>query len=372
MKKVLMIGPDRTVQGGVSGVVNNYYKVGLDKKVELKYIGTMVDGSKFTKLIKAITSYLAFRSCLKDYDIVHIHMASDASYYRKSFFIKAAVKAKKKIVIHQHGGDVQNFYGKMTGKKRAKMAALLNKCDAFIVLAPFLYDFFKDIIDNDKLHIIPNSVAAPDFDMDKKDYDNQNILFLGRICKAKGINELVTAAEHLHEKYPDMKLTLGGFFEDEDLKEKCLSHPDYIECPGWIKGSDKDKLLEDSSIFILPSYFEGMPLSPIEAMYFGCANCNSAISGTLQIFDSPLMVSGDFSDSDNSGMTQDLITSENAYDSVFFNPKDVVSLESALDLLLGSAELRKKIGTCGRKTVDKKYDLNKIVADVCKIYDEIL
>ena len=32
--KVLMIGPARSVNGGISAVVNNYYKVGLDKKIE--------------------------------------------------------------------------------------------------------------------------------------------------------------------------------------------------------------------------------------------------------------------------------------------------------------------------------------------------
>ena len=45
--KVLMIGPDRSVHGGISGVVNNYYEAGLDRKIDLCYIGTMVEGSKF-------------------------------------------------------------------------------------------------------------------------------------------------------------------------------------------------------------------------------------------------------------------------------------------------------------------------------------
>jgi len=35
--KVLMIGPARSVNGGISEVVNNYYKVGLDKELELNY-----------------------------------------------------------------------------------------------------------------------------------------------------------------------------------------------------------------------------------------------------------------------------------------------------------------------------------------------
>ena len=31
--KVLMVGPDRSVHGGISGVVNNYYDAGINDKV---------------------------------------------------------------------------------------------------------------------------------------------------------------------------------------------------------------------------------------------------------------------------------------------------------------------------------------------------
>lgn len=41
--KVLMIGPARSVKGGISAVVNNYYRLGLDNMVELQYLATMED-----------------------------------------------------------------------------------------------------------------------------------------------------------------------------------------------------------------------------------------------------------------------------------------------------------------------------------------
>ena len=95
LKRVLMVGPDRSVQGGISGVVNNYYEAGLDKQIRLKYIGTMVDGSKLQKLMKAALSYIQFAACVRKYDIVHVNMAADASYYRKLYFIiQTAARAR--------------------------------------------------------------------------------------------------------------------------------------------------------------------------------------------------------------------------------------------------------------------------------------
>ena len=88
--RVLMVGPDRNVHGGISGVVNNYYDAGLDKKIDLCYIGTMVEGSKIRKMIQAVMAYFRFLWKVPGYEIVHVNMASDTSYLRKSFFIKTA------------------------------------------------------------------------------------------------------------------------------------------------------------------------------------------------------------------------------------------------------------------------------------------
>ena len=88
--KVLMIGPARSVHGGVSAVVNNLYESGLAEQVQLKYIATMVDGSKARKLLQAGAAYLRFLTALPFYQIVHVNMAADASCYRKKVFIDTA------------------------------------------------------------------------------------------------------------------------------------------------------------------------------------------------------------------------------------------------------------------------------------------
>ncbi len=72
-----MVGPDRSVHGGISAVVNNLYDAGLDKMVNLTYIGTMKDGSRFRKLLIAGKAYLQFCRVIKHCDIVHIHFSSE-------------------------------------------------------------------------------------------------------------------------------------------------------------------------------------------------------------------------------------------------------------------------------------------------------
>ena len=203
--KVLMIGPDRSVHGGISGVVNNYYDAGITEKVDLNYIGTMVEGSKFRKLWQAVKAYVKFLVVLPQYPVVHVNVASDSSYYRKSLFIKAAKRAGKKIVIHQHGGDFETFYEKeQNDRGRAKIRQVLGMADTFLVLSPVLERFFKGILDPSRVILFPNAVPVPS--NIEKEYGKQRILFLGRLCKEKGLRELFSILPQLHEQFPQMHL----------------------------------------------------------------------------------------------------------------------------------------------------------------------
>ena len=347
--KVLMLDPDRSVKGGVSGVVNNLYDAGIGKDIELKYIGTMVDGSKFRKLLQAAKAYFEALSCINRYEIVHVHVSAGASYYRKSFFIKMALRHHKKLVIHQHGGDIKRFYGHdLKGKAHDKMVSLFNKSDAFIVLAPNFKEFFKHIIiGDDKISVIGNGINIPEIDPATKNYDLHNILFLGRICKDKGINELLDAIDRLSKDYPDVHLYLGGFFEDEDLKERVNSLSANVTACGWISGSDKEALFDKCPIFVLPSYYEGMPLSVAEGMAHGCATIASNVGSLDQMI--------------NDGNTGLLVKA-----------KDSEDLYKALLKVIEDAKLRTSLGQAAYSFAKDNYDIIKMKNNILKIYKDIM
>ena len=145
--KVLMVGPGRDVMGGISTVVNSYYELGLNKEVELRYVSSMEDGSKLKKLLVAFNSYMEFSRHIKEYDIVHVHMAAQASFTRKSIFIKKAKKAGKKIIIHQHSADFDDFYFRQSdAKKRKQIKKTFEMADIIIVLSEEWAKFFGENI----------------------------------------------------------------------------------------------------------------------------------------------------------------------------------------------------------------------------------
>lgn len=343
--KVLMIGPARSVNGGISAVVNNYYKAGLDGKIQLQYIGTMEDGSKLHKLKIAVQALIQFIFTVSQVDLVHINMASDVSLYRKIPFICLTKLFGKKLVIHQHGGNIKQFYYSDCSPKRRKfIQKILKKADAFIVVASYLKDIFKDIVEEEKIIVLPNAIEIPE--NIQKEYTEQNLLFLGRLCKEKGIHELLDAVKELKCDFPNLHLYLGGVWVEEELERKARQYEDYVHYLGWVDAEQKDKYLKTCNIFVLPTYFEGLPMSLLEGMAYGCACVASEVGGIPQV------------------MT-------NGKDGILIPAKDRIALKNAISMMLEDSSLQKELGNNARKTVEEYYDINKSVQKLVVIYNEI-
>lgn len=340
--KVLMIGPARSVNGGISAVVNNYYKAGLDKKVQLQYIGTMEDGSKWHKLKIAVKAFVEFVTKVSKYDLVHIHMASDSSLYRKLLFICLTKIFRKKFIVQQHGGNIKHFYYTECGKKRQQLIKkILQKADVFLVVAPYLKDIFKDIVGEEKIIVFPNAIEIPT--KIGPDYNRQNLLFLGRLCKEKGINELLEAVKGLKQEFPELQLYLGGVWVEGELEKKAEKCGDFVHYLGWIDAEKKKEYLQKCNLFVLPTYFEGLPMSLLEGMAYGCACVATEVGGIPQV------------------MTD-------KKDGFMIPAKDVQALKNAIRELLGNPDLQKEIGMNARKTVESNYEIVTSVNNLVGIY----
>lgn len=346
MINVLMIGPARCVHGGISGVVNNYYEAGLDKKVNLRYIGTMVEGGKVRKLIKAGLAYVQFLSALPGCDLVHVNMASDNSYRRKSIFIKTAAKFGKKIVIHQHGGDFETFYRKEQDEKgREKIRRVLKMGDAFLVLAPVWKEFFGEMIDRDRITVLPDSIAIPE--AYEKSYGSHDVLFLGRLCREKGIGELLSCVPALVEEFPDFHLYLGGIWEDEELRRLSEQDREHVTWLGWLSGEEKKKWLRRCPVLTLPSWFEGQSVSLLEAM----ANYCGIVAA------------------DTGGIPQMILQEKTG---LLVPAKDVLALQEGIARLLREEDLCKRLGKAAREKAEAEFGIEENMRTLLGIYEKVL
>ena len=98
-------------------------------------------------------------------------------------------------------------------------------------------------------------------------------LFIGRLLKEKGVFELIEAIRIVKSKYLNCSFTVLGAIDHENLgalkQEKLdeLIAEKLFEYPGYV--SNVQEWITNSSVFVLPSYREGVPRSTQEAMAIG-------------------------------------------------------------------------------------------------------
>ena len=346
--KVLMVGPDRSVKGGISSLVNMYYKLGIDEICDLKYISTMRDGSKTRKVITALLAYVNFFFSVRNYDIVHVHMSADTSYFRKKLIIKAAVRLTKKVVIHEHCGFFDEFfYKRCTGRQRERVRSIFSSVDKVIVLSDAWKKFYaENICSESMIAVANNNVICSDYV--EKEYTDSNILFLGHITKDKGIIDLITAMAAIVKKIPDARLFIGGVGEIEQCRYllKELDIEDSTEFLGWIGEEEKESYFNKCSIFALPSYYEGMPMSLLEAMAHGmvpvAANVG-AIPEILESFDIKLMHS----------------------------PGDTSELSEIVISLINDTPMKARIGKKSADIIRHHYSAENTLENLVSIYEKL-
>ena len=169
-------------------------------------------------------------------------------------------------------------------------------------------------------------------------------LFLGRIMKEKGIDELLYAAQLLKIKYGDLiQIKIAGFLEDKYYKKLSqMQDKNIIEYLGFV--DDTYQIIRLSSAIVLPSYHEGLSNVLLEAQAVGRPVIASKISGCIETF----------------------IDGESGYSVKEKNGDDLFLQMEKFHLL--SFELKQKMGRIGRNHVEKNFNRD----DVLKKYLSII
>ncbi|MEM3906770.1 glycosyltransferase family 4 protein [Saccharolobus sp.] len=201
----------------------------------------------------------------------------------------------------------------------------------------------------EKIRIVPNGVDVEKFKPCKEIMDNV-IFWHGRFVPEKGLNYLIMALNLVVKEKPKVKLVMCG--RGPMLpKILCLVKKFGLEKNVVFKGCvERDKLpslLGSAQLYVLPSLKEGMPYALLEAMSCGLPVVGSNIPGINDV----------------------IINGENGF---LVPVKNSEALADAILTLLSDAKLRRKLGQNARKLIVEKYDWNKIVEKVEKVYYEAI
>ena len=192
--KVLTIGIDYRVVHGRVAAVENVYSTFYEP---FNHVTTVVDYGAILKLTTFFKAYFEFWRWMlfhKEIKIVHVHGASDASFWRKRVFINIAKMFGKKVVFHCHGAEFKRF----TSRHRKAVVSTLKKCDKIIALSESWKEWFCHDLGLDKVCVIKNVIPSPKVSNNMKEESGCKFLFLGRLGERNGIYDLLNCFKHIH------------------------------------------------------------------------------------------------------------------------------------------------------------------------------
>ncbi len=126
-----------------------------------------------------------------------------------------------------------------------------------------------------------------------------NITFAGKICKLKGVESLIRSLDKVNYKKELININIIGDGSNKEEYNNILKLASSckfdIKFLGKIKQTELAEIFRDTHIFILPSFFEGLPLVVIEALASGCNVITTDIPGVSEWIGEEINTSGKIS-----------------------------------------------------------------------------
>lgn len=301
----------------------------------------------FKRIIKFILKLLFGKA-----DAVLIFCVDGFSFYEKGLMVWLGKWFGKKIVLSTRAGKIEEDLQKSFF--RAYFKTVVKSCDALICQSEYWQTLFKRYLEQNehsKLRVIQNGIDVSLYHENPSlTEDKITILFMAWLVKEKGIWELLEAFHRLVKLYPQTQLLIAGKGPEwEEIQLFILKHnlQSQIRLKGWVKEKEKTSLFSEADIFVLPSWYEGLPNVLLEAM----ASSKACIATRV-------------------GAIPDVIRDEK--NGILIDKQNEEQLYQALCALTHNRETRLQLGRMARAHVLENNNIGSYVQKINQLLEELI
>ncbi|MBR5532759.1 MAG: glycosyltransferase family 4 protein [Bacteroidales bacterium] len=352
---IIIVSPSLDTTQNVSGI-SSVTQFIIDKNPSQNYIH-FEQGKKdnerggVRRILPIITKFREWKNLLSTYPDAIIHYnfpLSKVSIIRDVPFIKYAQLKKRKIVIHLHGG-VYLTSEKTPTYLNAMLKTVFGKTTPIVALSQLEKNAIESRYDVKDVSVLPNCVDVKE-QLPIKAANDKPLTFgyIGRITKEKGIAYLLEACKTLKGEGVEFNLILAG---KEDCPNEFIprfkeSLGDLFIYEGVVSGNKKEEFLNKLDVFILPSFFEGLPMSLLECMACGIVPLTTNVGSIADVVD-------------------------NGKNGIFIKVKDSETIHNAICQLNNDREMLGKMSEAAHKTILSKFSPQEYIKELNSIYNRL-
>lgn len=222
---------------------------------------------------------------LRSSDILHFNAIGP------SLLVPCAKVLGLRVVMSHHGPDYERAKWGRLAKKVLRLGERwgCKYADEIIAISSGIEKQIKDKF-NREAHFIPNGVVIPKKKNDAKYIKclglipEKYILTVARFVPEKGLHNLISAYAKLGT---DWNLAIAGDADHETEYSRNLKmmakDTKNVVLTGYITGEPLEELYSHAGLFVLPSYYEGLPIVLLEALSYGLSVLVSDIAPNREV-----------------------------------------------------------------------------------------
>ncbi len=352
--RVVMAGPLPPSIGGMTTVICDLRDSRLRDAVTLDLFDTAKRTPEGRSLRSAVGARLQlwrrWWSLLRARPrLAHIHTCSGLSFFLDGALALLARAMRVPVVLHVHGGRFDQFLDGLDPARRWLARHIARSAVCVIVVSEIWRTRLAARLPGARLRVVENGVPMPAEPARRTTSGEPLIVFIGAVCRAKGVEDLVRATAVMAHRCRVVLLgpeTEAGMVER--LRAIAAEHAmaDRVVLPGPVSSTERADWLARATVFVLPSHVEALPMAVLEAMAAGCPVVATEV-GAL-----PTVI--------RSGANGLLVT-----------PGDVTALAAALDRLLADGALRERFAVEARRDCRERFSIDRTVEQLQQIYVEL-
>jgi glycosyltransferase involved in cell wall biosynthesis len=278
MSKVLLVGKGYPDRGGIPTFLNTLQEGELGDLHEITFLNVAHFGTPEGGEVTAGNIGRTLRDArnvfrmAKGQDIVHIHsaLAPAVTVGRAGLLALAGRLRGAKVVMHAHGGNIETWL--TTRRTRALMRLAMLPTSHVVAVWSAGEQTLGRALGPGRVSLIDNGVDTARFVPGGADHRPPRILYVGLLTPRKGVLDLIEASRMLSDDGVVHELLLLGGVPDEgpEAAEPVLAAAEGVaRLLGTRPPEEMPAAYADAEVFCLPSWWEAMPLSVLEAMSAG-------------------------------------------------------------------------------------------------------